>query len=559
MTNESRSLNFIEQIIEDDIKAGKNGGLIATRFPPEPNGYLHIGHAKSICLNEGLAKKYGGNFLLRFDDTNPCKEETEYVESIIEDVKWLTGNDLEGKIRFASDYFEQMYNWAEELIQKGLAYICDQTPDEMRERRGTPSEPMKPSAGRNFSPEKNLEIFRQMREGKFAEGERILRAKIDLASPNFNMRDPVMYRIMHAEHHRTGNKWCIYPMYDWAHGLEDSIEQITHSICTLEFEHHRPLYDWFIDHLDDVFRPHQYEFARLNLSYTVMSKRKLLELVKEKLVSGWSDPRMPTICGLRRRGFTPESIRNFCREIGVAKMNSMIDVVKLENAVREDLNKTSQRRMGVLNPIRLVIENYPDNQTEMIEAINHPDDENMGTRQIPFSKVLYIEQSDFLENAPKKYFRLTPGKEVRLRYAYYVTCTGCVKDDAGNVVEVRCTYDQTTRGGSSPDGRKVQGTIHWVSAEHALNAEVRLYDRLFVQENPEEDGADYRKNLNPDSLEVIRNAKLEPDLANALPKDRFQFERTGYFCLDVTDTTANQPVFNRTVSLRDSWSKIIEK
>ncbi len=442
-TTEPRTLNFLEQIIEADIAAGKHGGRVGTRFPPEPNGYLHIGHAKSICLNSGLAKEYKGTFFLRFDDTNPAKEETEYVESIIDDVKWLSGDDLKDRIFFASDYFQQMYDWAEELIRKGKAYVCDQTPEQMKENRGTPSEPMTPSAGREFSPEKNLELFRQMRDGKFAEGERTLRAKIDLASPNFNMRDPVMYRIVKAEHHRTGAKWIIYPMYDWAHGLEDAIERITHSICTLEFEHHRPLYDWFLDQIDEfskpgAYRPRQFEFARLNLSYTVMSKRKLLELVKGKFVSGWSDPRMPTICGLRRRGYTPESIRAFCKEIGVARMNSMIDVVKLENAIREDLNKRALRRMGVLKPVKLVIENYPDEKSEMLDAVNNPENEADGTRQIPFSKVLFIEQDDFMEIAPKKYFRLTPGQEVRLRYAYYVKCTGCVKDDAGNVVEVRC-------------------------------------------------------------------------------------------------------------------------
>jgi glutaminyl-tRNA synthetase len=560
MTNEAHEahLNFIEQIIEDDLKAGKNGGQIATRFPPEPNGYLHIGHAKSICLNFGLAKKYNGNFTLRFDDTNPSKEETEYVESIIEDVQWLTGEDMTGKIRYASDYFEQMYVWAEELIKKGLAYICDQTPDEMRDNRGTPDKPMIPSAGRNFSPEQNLELFRKMRAGEFGEGERTLRAKIDPASPNFNMRDPVMYRIVKSEHHRTGKKWLIYPMYDWAHGLEDSIEHVTHSICTLEFEHHRPLYDWFLDNLDGIWRPHQYEFARLNLTYTVMSKRKLLELVKGGLVSGWSDPRMPTICGFRRRGYTPEAIRAFCKEIGVAKMNSLIDVVKLENAVREDLNKRALRRMGVLKPVKLIIDNYPDDKTEQLEAVNNPENEADGTRPVPFSKVLYIEQDDFMENAPKKYYRLTPGQEVRLRYAYYVTCSGCVKDAGGNVTEVHCTYDPATRGGTSADGRRVQGTIHWVSAPHALTAEVRLYDRLFTKENPDDpqDPADYKGYLNKESLQVVSDAKLEPSLADAVPTDRFQFERIGYFCVDSADSKPSALVFNRTVSLRDSWAKM---
>ncbi|MDR0870710.1 MAG: glutamine--tRNA ligase/YqeY domain fusion protein [Planctomycetaceae bacterium] len=574
-------LNFIEQIIENYIAdppqtAGADLLPIATRFPPEPNGYLHIGHAKSICLNFGLSKKYNGNFTLRFDDTNPSKEETEYVESIINDVQWLTGESMDGKIRYASDYFDQMYAWAEELINKGLAYVCDQTLDEMRDNRGTPDKPMTPSAGRSFSPEKNLELFRAMRDGKFQDGERTLRAKIDLASPNFNMRDPVMYRILKTPHHRQGDKWCIYPMYDWAHGLEDSIEHITHSICTLEFEHHRPLYDWFLDHLDGIWRPHQYEFARLNLTYTVMSKRKLLELVKSAPaacgglnVSGWDDPRMPTICGFRRRGYTPEAVRNFCKEIGVAKFNSTVDVVKLENAVREDLNKTALRRMAVLNPVKLVIDNYPVSGgtcsgTEYLEAINNPENPADGTRKVPFSKVLYIEADDFMEDAPKKYYRLTPGQEVRLRYAYYVKCTGCVKDENGKVIEVHCTYDPATRGGQSPDGRKVQGTIHWVSAEHAVDAEVRLYDRLFTKESPDDpqDPADYKEYLNPNSLQIIENAKLEPafsaDDFNRRENLRYQFERIGYFCLDNSPRAAgtNKLVFNRTVSLRDSWAKV---
>ena len=557
-----QSLNFIEQIIEEYLKTGKHNGRVATRFPPEPNGYLHIGHAKSICLNYGLAQKYDGTFTLRFDDTNPSKEETEYVESIIEDVQWLTGGLASAApVRYASDYFEQMYQWAEELILKGKAYVCDQTLDEMRANRGTPDKPMIPSAGREFSPEKNLELFRAMRDGKFNEGERTLRAKIDLGSPNFNMRDPVMYRIIKAAHHRSGDKWCIYPMYDWAHGLEDSIENITHSICTLEFEHHRPLYDWFIDNLDNIWKPHQYEFARLSLTYTVMSKRKLLELVKSGLVTGWDDPRMPTICGYRRRGYTPESIRAFCKEIGVAKMNSIIDVVKLENAIRDDLNKKALRRMGVLKPVKLIIDNYPEGQTESLEAVNNPENEADGTRSVPFSKVLYIERDDFMEDAPKKYFRLTPGQEVRLRYAYYVTCTGCVKDASGNVIEVHCTYDPETRGGQSADGRRVQGTIHWVSAEHALSAEVRLYDRLFTKENPDDpqDPTDYKEYLNAHSLEVIADAKLEPSLAEATPAERYQFERIGYFCVDSVDSKPKKLVFNRTASLRDSWAKMEKK
>jgi len=557
-TQTRQSLNFIEQIIEEYLKTNKHGGRVATRFPPEPNGYLHIGHAKSICLNYGLAQKYNGTFTLRFDDTNPSKEEIEYVESIIEDVQWLTDEDFTGKVRYASDYFEQMYLWAEELIMKGKAYVCDQTLEEMRLNRGTPDKPMTPSAGREFSPEKNLELFRQMRDGEFNEGERTLRAKIDLGSPNFNMRDPVMYRIIKMPHHRSGDKWCIYPMYDWAHGLEDSIENITHSICTLEFEHHRPLYDWFLEHIDNVWLPRQYEFARLNLTYTVMSKRKLLELVKNGLVSGWNDPRMPTICGYRRRGYTPEAIRAFCKEIGVAKMNSTIDVVKLENAIRDDLNKRALRRMGVLNPIKLVIDNYPEGKTEQLEAVNNPENEADGTRLVPFSNVLYIERDDFMEDAPKKYFRLTPGQEVRLRYAYYVTCTGCVKDSAGNVTEVHCTYDPETRGGQSADGRRVQGTIHWVSAEQALSAEVRLYDRLFTKENPDDpqDPTDYKDYLNANSLTVIADAKLEPSLAEATTAERYQFERIGYFCVDSVDSTPDKLVFNRTASLRDSWAKM---
>ncbi|MDR2346895.1 MAG: glutamine--tRNA ligase/YqeY domain fusion protein [Planctomycetaceae bacterium] len=559
--NSETRLNFIEQIIEHDLKEGKNNGRIATRFPPEPNGFLHIGHAKSICLNYGLAKKYGGEFVLRFDDTNPSKEETQYVESIIEDVQWITGEDLSNQIRYASDYFDQMYSWAEELIKKNKAYICNQTPDEMRDNRGTPSIPMRPSEGREFSPDKNLDIFRRMKAGEFNEGELTLRAKIDLASPNFNLRDPVMYRIIKANHHRTGNKWCIYPMYDWAHGLEDSIEHITHSICTLEFEHHRPLYDWFLDNLDNIWRPYQYEFARLNLTYTVMSKRKLLELVKSGLTTGWNDPLMPTICGFRRRGYTPEAIRAFCREIGVAKMNSNIDVIKLENAIRENLNKHALRRMGVLHPIKLLIENYPDNQTEQIEAINNPENETDGTRMIPFSKTLYIENDDFMENPPKKYFRLSVGREVRLRYAYYVTCTGFDKDTNGNITQVRCTYDPTTRGGTSDDRRKVQGTIHWVDVNNAINAEIRLYERLFLKENPDDpqDPTDYKAYLNPHAIEIIHDAKLEPSLSNAAPEQRFQFERIGYFCKDNIDSTPDKPVFNHTVSLRDSWAKIEKK
>ncbi|MGL6227021.1 MAG: glutamine--tRNA ligase/YqeY domain fusion protein [Thermoguttaceae bacterium] len=555
-TEKERSLNFLEQIIEDDLRVGKNGSRVATRFPPEPNGYLHIGHAKSICLNSGLAQKYGGTFFLRFDDTNPAKEETEYVESIIGDVRWLTGDSLENRIFYASDYFGQMYDWAVELIRKGKAYVCDLSGEEVRATRGTPTEPGKPSPYRERTVEENLDLFERMKKGEFEEGTRTLRAKIDMGSPNFNMRDPVMYRIVRAEHHRTGAKWCVYPMYDWAHGLEDSIEGITHSICTLEFEHHRPLYDWFLDQLDNVHHPRQYEFARLALTFTVMSKRKLLELVKGGFVGGWDDPRMPTIAGLRRRGYTAESIRSFCRTIGVAKFNSTIDLVLLENAIREDLNKRAQRRMGVLHPLKLVIVNYPENQVEELEAVNNPENPDDGTRLVPFSRTLYIEQDDFREEAPKKYYRLSPGKEVRLRYAYYVTCTDVIKDESGNILEVHCTYDPATRGGDSPDGRKVQGTIHWVSAEGALDAEIREYDRLFTRANPDdsEEGADFKTFLNPDSLRILTGCQLEPSLKGAKPDERFQFERLGYFCAD-SDSTPEKPVFNRIVSLRDSWAK----
>ncbi len=550
-----KRLNFIEQIIEDDNRTGKFENRVHTRFPPEPNGYLHIGHAKSICLNSGIAKNYRGTFNLRFDDTNPTKEETEYVESIIEDVEWLTGMKQD-RIFFASDYFGQFYDDAVDLIKKGKAYVCDLTGEQIRETRGTPTVPGTESPYRDRSVEENLDLFARMKAGEFPDGSKTLRAKIDMASPNFNMRDPVMYRIVHAEHHRTGDAWCLYPMYDWAHGLEDSIERITHSICTLEFEHHRPLYDWFLDQLG-VYHPQQIEFARLGLNYTVMSKRKLLQLVKENYVGGWDDPRMPTICGLRRRGYTPESIREFCRRIGVAKFNSTIDVVQLENALRDELNKTAQRRMAVIRPLKVVVTNYPEGQTEMLDAVNNPENEADGTRQVPFSKVIYIERDDFFEEAPKKYFRLAPGKEVRLRYAYYVTCTDFVKDAAGDVVEVHCTYDPATRGGSSPDGRKVQGTIHWVSAEHALDAEVRLYDRLFTKENPDDpsDPVDFKTYLNPDSLEIVTGCKLEPSLRGATTGDRYQFERIGYFCVDSRDSSPDRPVFNRAVSLRDSWAK----
>ena len=554
----ARSLHFIEQIIEEDNRSGKFGNRVHTRFPPEPNGYLHIGHAKSIVLNSGLAKEYGGLFNLRFDDTNPAKEDVEYVESIKEDVAWL-GANWEDRLFFASDYFEQMYDYAVQLIKKGKAYVCDLTADQIRETRGTPTEPGKPSPWRDRSVEENLDLFQRMRDGEFPDGSKTLRAKIDMASPNFNMRDPVMYRIVRAPHHRQGTKWNIYPMYDWAHGLEDSIEGITHSICTLEFEHHRPLYEWFLNELG-VYRPQQIEFARLNLTYAVMSKRKLIELVKGGYVAGWDDPRMPTICGLRRRGYTPEAIRLFCQTIGVAKFNSTIEATVLENSLREVLNKSALRRMAVLNPIKLVIDNYPEGQTETLTAVNNPENEADGTREVPFSKTLYIERDDFMEDAPKKYFRLTPGKEVRLRYAYYVTCKSCVKDADGNVVEVHCDYDPETRGGQSADGRKVQGTIHWVDAATALNAEVRLYDRLFSVPNPDDpqNTGDYKDYLNADSLTVIENAKLEPALADATLDERYQFERVGYFALDKA-STPEKPVFNRAASLRDSWSKIAKK
>ncbi|MDR3111308.1 MAG: glutamine--tRNA ligase/YqeY domain fusion protein [Planctomycetaceae bacterium] len=556
MSEESRSLNFIEQIIEDGIKSGKNAGRVGTRFPPEPNGYLHIGHAKSICLNFGLAQKYGGTFNLRFDDTNPSKEETEYVDSIIEDVRWL-GGDFGDRLFFASGYFQQMYDWAEEMIRKGKAYVCELSPDEIRETRGTPTVAGKDSPYRNRSPEENLALFRRMKAGEFPEGTKTLRAKIDMASPNFNLRDPIMYRIIKAPHHRTGDKWCIYPMYDWAHGLEDSIEQITHSICTLEFEDHRPLYDWYLQQLDGIFIPHQYEFARLNLTYTVMSKRKLLELVKGGYVNGWSDPRMPTICGLRRRGYTAESIRLFCKRIGVAKFYSTIDVVQLENAARDDLNKTAQRRMAVLRPLKVTIENYPDGKTEEFEAVNNPENVADGTRMVTFSKTVYIEQTDFMLDPPKKYYRLSPGREVRLRYAYYITCKEVITDASGNVTGLICTYDPESRGGTSPDGRKVQGTIHWVSADKAIEAEVRLYDRLFNKENPDDpqDTKDYKEYLNPESLEVLKGCKLEQSLKEATPATPIQFERIGYFRIDSVDSKPENIVFNRTVSLKDSWAK----
>ncbi|HEY9123976.1 MAG TPA: glutamine--tRNA ligase/YqeY domain fusion protein [Bacteroidales bacterium] len=554
---EKVSLNFLEEIIEEDIRTGKYQGRVLTRFPPEPNGYLHIGHAKSICLNFGLAKKYNGKCNLRFDDTNPVKEDTEYVDSIKEDVNWL-GFQWANEF-YASDYFDQLYEWAKVLIKKGKAYVCDLSAEEISAMRGTPTVPATPSPYRNRPIEENLDLFKRMKKGEFPDGSKTLRAKIDLASPNMHMRDPVMYRIMHTHHHRTGDKWCIYPMYDYAHGQSDYIEGITNSICTLEFEVHRPLYDWFIDNIfedPDGYRPRQYEFARLNLSYTVMSKRKLLELVKGGYVKGWDDPRMPTICGLRRRGYTPESIRMFAEKVGVARRDNIIDVALLEFCIREDLNKKAMRVMTVLNPIKLVIDNYPAGQTEMLEAVNNPEDESMGNRSIEFSRELFIERDDFMETPPKKYFRLAPGQEVRLRYAYFVKCTHVEKDVQGNVTVVHCTYDPASKGGNSPDGRKVKGTIHWVNANTAIEAEVRLYDRLFMQPEPEkvEEGHDYKENLNPDSLKVIK-AFCEPYLANAKVGVKYQFERIGYFSVD-KDSTNDKLVFNRIVTLKDSWAKI---
>ncbi len=555
-TNSEPLRDFIRDIINDDLRTNKYGGRVHTRFPPEPNGYLHIGHAKSICLNFGIAAEFNGLCNLRFDDTNPIKEEQEYIDSIIEDVRWL-GFDWKDRLYYASDYFEQMYEYAVQLIKAGKTYVDEMSAEEIRDYRGTLTQPGKQSPYRNRSIEENLDLFGRMRAGEFPDGSRVLRAKIDMASQNLNMRDPVMYRILHSEHPRTGDKWCIYPMYDWAHGLEDSIEGITHSICTLEFEDHRPLYDWFLDELG-VYHPQQIEFARLNLTCTVMSKRMLLELVQEGHVSGWDDPRMPTISGLRRRGYTPESIRNFSRRIGVAKAGSTIDIALLEHILREDLNKQAQRVMGVLRPLRVVIDNYPEDQVEELDAVNNPEDSSAGTRKIPFSRVLYIEREDFREDPPKKFFRLAPGREVRLRYAYFITCVDVVKDEqSGEVVELCCTYDPATRGGDSPDGRKVKATLHWVSAEHALEAEVRFYEHLFSKEDPTdvEDGADFKAYLNPNSLEILASCRVEPSLASATPGSRYQFERQGYFCVDPYSSTG-KIVFNRTVPLRDTWAKI---
>ncbi len=554
-TASTPSLNFIQEIIEEHNRGGRFGGRVHTRFPPEPNGYLHIGHAKSICLNYGLAVKYGGKFNLRYDDTNPEKEEQEYVDSIREDVRWLGGN-WEDRELYASDYFGQLYEWAEKLIRDGKAFVCDLNAEEVAKTRGD-VKGGKESPYRNRSVDENLDLFRRMKAGEFPDGARTLRAKIDMNHPNFNMRDPVMYRILHAEHQHTGNKWCIYPMYDYAHGQSDSIEKITHSICTLEFENHRPLYNWYIQNIG-IYAPQQIEFARLNLTYTVLSKRRLIQLVQEKHVSGWDDPRMPTICGVRRRGYTPESLRKFCERIGVSKFEGVIDVAWLEDALREDLNKRANRVLGVLRPLRVVIENYPEGQTDELEGINNPEDSTAGSRKVPFSRIIYVEQDDFREGPPKDFFRLAPGREVRLRYAYFVKCTSVVKDPkTGAVVELRCTYDPATRGGNAPDGRKVKGTIHWLSAAHAVDAEVRLYDHLFTKPDPDDlpEGQDYRVNLNPKSLEVLTGCKLEPSLANAAVGNRYQFERLGYFCVD-KDSAPGKLVFNRAVTLRDTWAKI---
>ena len=556
----SSASNFIHEIIDEEIRTGKSDGKIVTRFPPEPNGYLHIGHAKSICLNYGTAQKYGGTFHLRFDDTNPTKEDTEYVESIMEDVRWL-GADWKDKLFFASDYFEKFYEYAVQLIRLGKAYVCELSDSEMREYRGTLTTPGKESPYRNRSVEENLDLFARMRAGEFADGSKVLRAKIDMASPNIHMRDPVIYRIRHTSHHRSGDKWCIYPMYDFAHPLEDAIEHITHSICTLEFEIHRPFYDWLLENLTPAPRPRQIEFARLNLTNTVMSKRKLLELVKERHVSGWDDPRMPTISAFRRRGVPPEAIRAFCEGVGVTKYNSLTDLSLLEYYIRENLNRTAKRVMVVMNPLKVILDNYPDDLVEEMDAVNNPENPDDGTRKVPFSKVLYIERDDFREDAPKKFYRLAPGAEVRLRYAYFVKCVSVDKDADGEITAVHCTYDPATKGGNAPDGRKVKGTIHWVSAKHAFNTEVRLYDRLFTIDNVGDipDGEDYRAYLNPDSLKVVRNAMMEPSLANAEKGARFQFERIGYFCVDSRDTFEGKAVFNRTVQLKDSWAKIEAK
>ena len=550
---EKKSLDFIRTIVEEDLESGKFGGRVATRFPPEPNGYLHIGHAKSICLNFGVAEEYRGTCNLRMDDTNPEKEDMEFVDSIIKDVRWL-GFDWDDRLFYASDYYRQLYDYAVELIKKGKAYVDSLSAEEIREHRGTLNKPGRESPYRERPVEESLDLFERMRKGEFEEGTHVLRAKIDMSSGNINMRDPVMYRILHEPHYRTGDDWCIYPMYDYAHCISDSIEGITHSLCTLEFEDHRPLYDWFLDELG-IYHPQQIEFSRLNLNYTVMSKRRLLELVQNGYVSGWDDPRMPTISGLRRRGYTPAAIRDFSSRIGVTKQESVIDMTLLEHSVRDDLNKKALRVMGVLNPLKVVITNYPEGQSEELDAVNNPEDESMGKRKVPFSGELYIERDDFMENPPKKFFRLSPGTEVRLRYAYFIKCTEVVKDGKGEITELRCTYDPATKGGDAPDGRKVKATIHWVSAKHAITAEVKLYDRLFTEPEPGSDGADYKDYLNPDSLVVLRDCKLEPGLADAVPGVNYQFERLGYFTPDYIDSKKGAPVFNRTVTLKDTWAK----
>jgi glutaminyl-tRNA synthetase len=551
-----KSLNFIENIIEEDIKNNKNDARVHTRFPPEPNGYLHIGHAKSICLNFGLAQSYNGKCNLRFDDTNPVTESVEYVNSIRNDVKWL-GFDWEDREFYASDYFDNLYEFAITLIKKGKAYVCELSAEEVSASRGTPTQPGQESPFRNRTVEENLDLFDRMKKGEFPEGSKMLRAKIDMSSPNMHMRDPILYRIKFAHHHRTGDKWCIYPMYDFAHGQSDYLEGITHSICTLEFEVHRPLYDWLLDNIiDTAYRPRQIEFARLNLSYTVMSKRKLLELVNNNYVDGWDDPRMPTISGLRRRGYTPESIRLFSEKVGVARRDNLIDVALLEFSIREDLNKKAPRIMAVLDPIKITLSNYPEGQTEELDAENNPEDESMGSRKVPFSRVLYIEREDFMENPPKKYFRLSPGNEVRLKNAYIIKCDEVIKDGDGNVVELICSYDSATKSGSGESNRKVKGTLHWVSAEHAVDAEVRLYDRLFFHEDPaSQKDADFKYFLNPDSLKILKNCKVEPSIKGSKPGDRFQFQRLGYFCVDTKYTTPDNLVFNRTATLKDNWKK----
>lgn len=557
--NSGNKKNFIQLIVENDLKEGKNGGRIHTRFPPEPNGYLHIGHAKAICLDFGIAQQYGGKANLRFDDTNPSKEDVEYVDSIQEDVRWL-GFDWEDRLYYASDFFERLYDFAVQLIREGKAYVDEQPAEVISQQRGTPTRPGTESPYRNRPIAESLDMFERMRKGEFPNGHCVLRAKVDMTSPNMHMRDPLMYRIIHADHHRTGDKWRIYPMYDFAHGQCDYFEGITHSLCTLEFEIHRPLYDWFVDQLMDTdYRPRQIEFSRLNLTYTMMSKRKLLQLVEEKLVNGWDDPRMPTICGLRRRGYTPASIRNFVEKVGITKTEGMVDVAMLEHSVREDLNKTAQRVMGVLNPLKVVITNYPEGQIEEMEAINNPEDESMGSRLVPFTREIYIEQDDFMEEPPKKFFRLAPGREVRLRYAYFITCNEVVKDETGKIVELRCTYDPASKGGNSPDGRKVKATLHWVSATENVEAEVRLYDRLFVSEDPSgEKDVDFRDLLNPNSLQILEKCYIEPHVKTGKALDHYQFERLGYFNID-SASTDNKLVFNRTVSLKDDWNKSQQK